>query len=95
MLFRSSWVGVKGGDHAGKNETSLLLHYLPELVDLAELPEGELVHARDGCTVDAKEATAEHGAFLARTFLEQAAPKVRELLAEAQRDWPHEVSRGE
>ncbi len=91
----AGWVNVRGGDHAGMNETSLLLHYRPELVDLAELPEGELIHARDGCSVNAKEATAEHGAFLAKTFVEQAAPKVRELLAEALRDWPAEISRGE
>lgn len=91
----AGWVDVRGGDHAGCNETSLLLHYRPDLVDLERLPEGDLVHARDGCTVDAKAATAEHGAKLARLFVEQAAPKVRELLAEALREWPQTVATGD
>jgi creatinine amidohydrolase len=90
----AGWVNVRGGDHAGKNETSLLMHYRPDLVELGDLPEGELIHARDGCSVDAKEATAEHGAFLVKTFLEQATPKVRELLQQAIDEWPAEVSRG-
>ena len=91
----AGWVDVRGGDHAGKNETSLLMHYRPDLVDLSRLPEGDLVHARDGCSTDAKEATPEHGAFLVKTFLEQATPKVRELLQEAIDGWPSEVCRGE
>ena len=89
------WIEISGGDHAGKNETSILMHYRPDLVDLSRLPEGELVHERDGCTVNAKEATAEHGAFLSRTFVEQAAPKIRELLREAVANWPAEVRRGD
>jgi len=91
----ASWVDVKGGDHAGKNETSLLMHYRPDLVDLSRLPEGELDQKREGCTPNAREATAEHGAALVRVFLEQAAPRVRDLLAEALREWPETVSTGE
>jgi creatinine amidohydrolase len=91
----AGWVNVRGGDHAGKNETSLLMHYRPDLVDLDRLPEGDLIHARDGCSVDAKEATPEHGAFLVKTFLEQAEPKVKELLQQALDEWPTEVTRGE
>ncbi|MBN2451322.1 MAG: creatininase family protein [Lentisphaeria bacterium] len=91
----ASWIQVKGGDHAGRNETSLMLHYRPDLVDLSRLPEGELDGKREGCSVDARDASAEHGALLARTFVEQAAPKVRELLEAALRDWPAIVSTGD
>ena len=91
----ASWVNVKGGDHAGRNETSLLMHYRPDLVDLSRLPDGPLKHERDGCSVNAKEASAEHGAMLARVFVEQAAPKVRELLEQVRSELPPEVSRGE
>lgn len=82
----AGWVDVRGGDHAGRNETSLLLHYRPELVDLSTLPEeGEIsvdVYGAGG--EDPREATAEHGKMLAELFVEQAAPKVREMLAEVQ-----------
>lgn len=90
----ASWVGVSGGDHAGKNETSLMMHFRPDLVDLSRLPEGELEHSREGCTPNAKEASPEHGAMLASVFVEQAAPKVRELLREAVDGWPKEVATG-
>ena len=91
----ASWVGVSGGDHAGKNETSLMVHFRPDLVDLSRLPAGELEHSREGCTPNAKEATPEHGAMLAQLFVEQAAPKVKELLREAVDGWPKEVATGE
>ncbi|MGQ9554152.1 MAG: creatininase family protein [Anaerolineae bacterium] len=90
----ASWVNVSGGDHAGKNETSLMMHFRPDLVDLARLPEGALDWKRDGCTPNAKEATTEHGAMLARLFVEQAAPKVRELLREAVENWPKQIANG-
>jgi len=90
----ASWVDVSGGDHAGKNETSLMLHFRPDLVDLSRLPDGALVHTRDGCTPNAKEATAERGAMLVRVFVEQMAPKVKELLAEALAGWPAEIATG-
>lgn len=80
----ASWVNVRGGDHAAYNETSLLMHYRPELVDISRLPaEGELsidVHGLGGD--DPRKATAEHGRELVEVFLQQAAPKLRELLAE-------------
>jgi creatinine amidohydrolase len=90
----ASWVNVSGGDHAGKNETSLLMHYRPDLVDLSRLPEGELDPNREGCTANAKEASAEHGAMLARVFVEQATPRVRELLREAMEAQPKEIADG-
>ena len=91
----ASWVDVKGGDHAGVNESSLMMHFRPDLVDLSLLPAGELVHARDGCTVNAKEATPEHGEYLTRLFVEQAAPKIQSLLEEALVSWPEEIATGD
>jgi len=91
----ASWAGVKGGDHAGKNETSLMMHFRPDLVDLARLPAGELDTQRDGCTPNAKDATAEHGEMLVRVFIEQAAPRVREMLEEAVAAWPREIATGD
>lgn len=80
----ASWVDVKGGDHAGVNETSLLMHYRPDLVDLSQLPaEGELpmeVYGIGG--EDPRKASPEHGRYLAELFVAQAAPKIREMLAE-------------
>ena len=87
----AAWIKIKGGDHAGKNETSLMMHFRPELVDTSLLPEGDLEGRRDGCTVDAKEATCEHGAMLARVFVEQAAPKIREMLSEVMATWPQRL----
>jgi len=91
----AGWVNVRGGDHGGKNETSLMMHYRPDLVDLSRLPQGRLIHSRDGISEDAKEATAEHGAMLARVFVEQAAPRIKALLKEAMDNWPAEVSNGD
>lgn len=80
----ASWADVQGGDHAGLHETSLLLHYRPDLVDLTQLPaEGDIdlyIHGVGG--EDPRRATAEHGKMLAELFVAQAAPKIRELLAE-------------
>lgn len=80
----AQWVEVKGGDHAGKNETSLLMHYRPDLVDLSRLPEeGELSYETYGYGgEDPREASAEHGKMLAELFVEQGAPKIREKLDE-------------
>jgi len=91
----ASWVEVSGGDHAGKNETSLMMHFRPDLVDLTKLPDGELIHSRDGCTPNAKEATDAHGKMLLDVFLEQAEPKVRALLDEAVSGWPREIANGD
>ena len=80
----AGWVEVRGGDHAGRNETSLLMHYRPDLVDISQLPaEGEIARETYGVSGDdPREATPEHGKMLAELFVEQAAPKLRELLAE-------------
>jgi creatinine amidohydrolase len=80
----ASWVGVDGADHAAGNETSLMMHYRPDLVDLGQLPaEGDInisVHGIWGN--DPRESTPEHGAMLAEVFVQEAAPKLRALLDE-------------
>lgn len=78
----AGWVDVKGGDHAARNETSLLLHYRPDLVDLSELPaEGEVDLDTQGISgEDPRQSTAEHGKMLAELFVQQAAPKIREMI---------------
>ena len=91
----AGWVDVKGGDHAGKNETSLMMWFRPELVDLTRLPDGALNADREGCTPTAKEATREHGQMLTRVFVEQVAPKIKSMVAEAVAGWPAEVATGD
>lgn len=80
----AGWVDVKGGDHAGRNETSLLMHYRPDLVDLARLPsDGEIDYDTYGVGgEDPRQASAKHGRYLAELFVAQAAPKVREMISE-------------
>lgn len=72
-----------------------MMHFRPDLVDLSRLPDGEIDPNREGCTENAKEATPEHGAMLTKVFVEQAAPKVRDLLEEANVEWPAEVANGD
>ena len=91
----ASWIHVKGGDHAGKNETSLMMHFRPDLVDLSLLPDGEVDSKREGCSSDAKQATPEHGEMLVRVFVAQAAPRIRELLVEAEASSPREIATGD
>lgn len=91
----ASWVSVKGGDHAGKNETSLMMHFRPDLVDMKLIPSGELDTKRDGMSVNAGEASEEHGARLVEIFLEQAAPKVKALLDETRAGWPETRADGD
>ncbi len=91
----ASWINVQGGDHAGKNETSLMMHFRPELVDLSLLPDGELDSRREGCSPNAKEATPEHGEMLARVFIEQVEPRIRKLLDMAVASWPREIATGD
>lgn len=91
----ASWVDVNGGDHAGKNETSLMMHFRPDLVDLSLLPAGELDSEREGCTSNAKEATPEHGETLVRLFVEQAALRIRTMLEETIALWPEQIATGD
>ena len=71
-----------GGDHAGINETSLLLHFRPDLVDMTKLPE-EPDGGRLGLSAaGVRQATAERGAEIAAALVAGATPKIESLLAE-------------
>ena len=72
-----------------------MMHFRPDLVDISLLPMGGLDFPRDGCSVNAKEATRGHGEFLARLFVEQAAPKIQSMLEEALALWPEEIATGD
>ena len=48
-------------DHAGKNETSLMLAHYPALVDLGQLPPDRSVWPQGVAGDDPRDATAQHG----------------------------------
>ena len=66
-------------DHAAKNETSLMLHYRPDLVDLSRLPQSANETPQGVGGEDPRGATAGHGA----ECMEASVALVGELLAEA------------
>jgi creatinine amidohydrolase/Fe(II)-dependent formamide hydrolase-like protein len=72
-------------DHAGKYETSLMMHFRPELVDLGELPaKGDILGngARMGIGgQDPREASADVGARLAEQIVSAVVTGVKERLA--------------
>ena len=69
------------GDHAGRSETSYMLHFHPELVDLSRLPDRELTIEEDGIGgTDPREATPERGRDATNILVKNAAPKVVALL---------------
>ena len=66
-------------DHAARNETSLMLHYRPDLVDLSRLPESRDETPQGVGGEDPRDATAAHGEECAEASIEV----VGELLAKA------------
>ncbi len=71
------------GDHAGASETSYMLHFHPELVDLSRLPtDRELTIEEDGImgSDPRTNASAEKGREALNVLVKNAAPKVLELL---------------
>ena len=75
------------GDHAGASETSYMLHFHPELVDLSRLTkDGELNMDEDGIGgLDPREhASAEKGREGERILVKNAAPRVLGLLKQAE-----------
>ena len=66
-------------DHAGRNETSLMLHFQPGLVDLSRLPQDRAVKPVGVGGEDPRDATAEHG----RECLERSVELVRQAFARA------------
>ncbi len=66
-------------DHAAKNETSLMMHYGPELVDLSQLPESRDVWPQGVGGADPRGATAAHG----EECMETSIALVKKLFQEA------------
>lgn len=72
------------GDHAALGETSYMLYFRPELVDLARLPtDRPLSLQEDGITgADPRDAaSAKIGHDAANSFVRNAAPRILEMLA--------------
>ena len=66
-------------DHAARNETSLMMHLRPDLVDLAQLAADRSVHPVGVGGEDPRDATAEHG----RECLEKSIALVRQAFVKA------------
>jgi len=66
-------------DHAARNETSLMMHYRPELVDLAQLPAARSEWPQGVGGEDPRDATAAHG----KQCLQASVEVVRRLFSRA------------
>ena len=66
-------------DHAALNETSLVMHYRPELVDLSRLPASRDVWPQGVGGQDPRDATTEHG----RECMESSLALMKKLFADA------------
>jgi len=66
-------------DHAGGNETSLVMHLRPELVDLSRLPQSRAEWPQGVGGGDPRDGTA----ALGKQFLEESVEVVRQLFAKA------------
>ncbi|MCR4414703.1 MAG: creatininase family protein [Thermoguttaceae bacterium] len=66
-------------DHAARNETSLVMHLRPDLVDLSQLPASRSVWPQGVARVFAADATAAHG----KECFEQSVELVRQMFAQA------------
>jgi creatinine amidohydrolase len=75
------------GDHAGRNETSYMMHFAPDSVDLSALPtmeeRAELTTRADGVGgLDPREASAEIGRQQLDLLIARAVPEIESALAE-------------
>ncbi len=66
-------------DHAARNETSLVMHLRPDLVDLAQLPSSRSVWPQGVGGEDPRDATAAHG----KACFEQSVELVRQMFVQA------------
>jgi creatinine amidohydrolase len=66
-------------DHAGRNETSLMMHLRPELVDLSQLPQSRSTRPQGVGGADPRDATAAYG----RECLQESVELVRQMFAAA------------
>ncbi|MBN1507649.1 MAG: creatininase family protein [Sedimentisphaerales bacterium] len=66
-------------DHAARNETSLMMHLRPNLVDLSRLPPSRSTWPQGVAGQDPRDATAAHG----KECLQKSVELVRKLFADA------------
>lgn len=66
-------------DHAARNETSLMMHLRPELVDPSQLPQSRSTWPQGVGGEDPRDATAAYGKECLQTSVEL----VRQVFAEA------------
>jgi creatinine amidohydrolase len=66
-------------DHAARNETSLMMHFRPDLVDLSQLPQARSTWPQGVGGEDPRDATASHG----KECLEKSLELVRQMFAKA------------
>ncbi len=66
-------------DHAARNETSLMMHLRPDLVDLSQLPQARSTWPQGVGGQDPRDATAAYG----RECFEQSVELVRQMFAQA------------
>jgi creatinine amidohydrolase len=66
-------------DHAARNETSLMMHLRPDLVDLSQLPQARSMWPQGVAGEDPRDATATYG----KECLQQSVELVRQMFAEA------------
>jgi creatinine amidohydrolase len=66
-------------DHAARNETSLVMHYRPDLVDLSQLPASRSEWPQGVSGQDPRDATADYGG----QCMEESVAVVRRLFSEA------------
>jgi creatinine amidohydrolase len=66
-------------DHAARNETSLMMHYRPDLVDLSQLPQARSTWPQGVAGEDPRDATATYG----KECMEKSVELVRQMFAKA------------
>ena len=66
-------------DHAGRNETSLMMQLRPDLVDLAQLPPARAMRPQGVAGEDPRDATASYG----KECLQRSVELVRQMFATA------------
>jgi creatinine amidohydrolase/Fe(II)-dependent formamide hydrolase-like protein len=76
--------GNFAGNHAAIGETSYMMLFEPETVDLAQLPaDRETTLDGDGVMgIDPRQSSAQIGAELLAAFVEKTVPAIKEMLAD-------------
>ena len=66
-------------DHAARNETSLMMHFRPDVVDLSQLPSSRSTWPQGVAGEDPRDATAAYG----KECLQKSVELVRQMFAQA------------